>query len=565
MKKILARLPIRLKVLVAPTVLLALFAATALAAFVVLDSQQRDVRSLKDTAFGKYQAATQTTAQLYDFHTQIYRFVSLAGGESNTAKIEGLSKVLITHLNGINQLLAGIATPSQDGAQGELVAAVAANGGEYSRQVKDVLEIAAADANVALIMMGGVDQVFVDIIGKMRAIMDDSGHQANSQFARVDQQIDATQSAFLVALIVATVVAISLTWVTAKGIADPIRVLTRTMGGLSQGQLDVAVPFTDRRDEIGNMAGALAIFKQNAQDRVRLEEERRAEQQRQAERAARVGKAAAEFDVKVSRLMVQLGSTVDTFGETAKTLSGTASTAAERTAMAASATQQAAENVQAVAASTEELAASIQEIAHQTERSNRISVDAKNQAERASALIDNFATTSERIRNVVGFITGIANQTNLLALNATIEAARAGEAGRGFAVVANEVKKLASQTGQAIGEISSQVDSVAVVAKDAAGALSGIFETINNISAISATIASAVEQQVAATQEIGRNATQAAEGTSAITANVAGVETLAKVTSGAANELLSSTSGLQGEAAALNSEVRVFLEAVRTA
>ena len=146
--------------------------------------------------------------------------------------------------------------------------------------------------------------------------------------------------------------------------------------------------------------------------------------------------------------------------------------------------------------------------------------DAVNQARTTTERVGEFSRSASRIGDVVELINTVAGQTNLLALNAAIEAARAGEAGRGFAVVASEVKALAEQTAKATGEIGQQISGIQAATQDSVTAIREISGTIERLSEISSTIAAAVEEQGAATQEISRNAQQAAMGTQQVSSNV---------------------------------------------
>ncbi len=144
--------------------------------------------------------------------------------------------------------------------------------------------------------------------------------------------------------------------------------------------------------------------------------------------------------------------------------------------------------------------------------------------------------SSAEIGQVIKVITSIAQQTNLLALNATIEAARAGEAGKGFAVVANEVKELAKQTAKATEDISQRIATIQTDAKGAVKAIETISGVINKGNDISGTIATAVEEQSATTNEMSRNALEAAKGAGEIASSITGVAQTARGTFSGAEE-----------------------------
>jgi methyl-accepting chemotaxis protein len=353
-------------------------------------------------------------------------------------------------------------------------------------------------------------------------------------------------------------------FITAGSIIRPINALTKTMRRLADGDRHADIPAMSQQDEVGEMARAVDVFKQNAleMDRMRVEQESQKKQTEEDRRKSMLS-LADNFDQSVGGIMRQVLASSTDLETTAKSMSTIADETLRQATAVAAASEEASSNVQTVAAAAEELSASIHEISRQVAQSTKVAHGAADEAERANAMVQGLADAANKIGEVVHLINDIASQTNLLALNATIEAARAGDAGKGFAVVANEVKSLATQTAKATDEISQQISSVQAATQDAVGAIQGITRVIGEVNQISTAIASAVEEQGAATQEIARNVQQASAATAEVTSHINGVTQGAQKTGGAANHVLSSAGTLNGQADQLRGQVESFLGRVR--
>ncbi|WP_201159276.1 methyl-accepting chemotaxis protein [Rhodoplanes elegans] len=352
----------------------------------------------------------------------------------------------------------------------------------------------------------------------------------------------------------------------ARGLVRPLKAMTSAMKELAAGRLDAEIPGVGRKDEVGAMADAVAVFKTNAIERRRLEaEQHEAEARAAAQRKADMVRLADQFEQAVGGIIATVSSAATELEATATTLTRTADQTQQKSATVSAASEEASSNVQAVAAATNEMTSSIGEISRQVQTSSRIADDAVSQAAKTDARVGELSQAASRIGDVVKLITDIAEQTNLLALNATIEAARAGEAGKGFAVVAQEVKALAGQTAKATGEISAQISAMQAATQDSVAAIKEISGTIGQIAEVASAIAAAVEEQGAATAEISRNIQQAASGTSRVAQNIVEVSRGAEETGAASGEVLNAAGQLAIESNQLRSEVAKFLDSVRAA
>ncbi|MBE7200990.1 MAG: HAMP domain-containing protein, partial [Parafilimonas terrae] len=250
-----------------------------------------------------------------------------------------------------------------------------------------------------------------------------------------------------IGLIALSVVASGLlAFLIARSIIKPIVGMTAAMTRLAAGDTKVVVPFPEARDEMGEMAKAVDIFRQNALVRAELEAAQAAEQELRQKRNERRDRLINAFQQKVARSLEIVTTAAAELDATARAMTRIADATNGQAVASSAAAEQTSANVQTVAAAAEEMVSSLQEVERQVVRSNEVSTHAAQEAEATNAAMVSLRAAAEQIGAAVNLISGIAGQTNLLALNATIEAARAGEAGRGFAVVAAEVKDLANQT-----------------------------------------------------------------------------------------------------------------------
>jgi methyl-accepting chemotaxis protein len=378
--------------------------------------------------------------------------------------------------------------------------------------------------------------------------------------------VSTTYTLIITCMLVALVIGVGLAWFIGRSIAGPIGQMTRAMQDLASGDTSVEITGLDRADEVGEMAQATQVFKENAIETERLRKEQVEFEERQVQlKREQMQQLASSFEESVGTIIATVSSSAGELKETAQSMAGTAEETSGQARSVSVASEEASANVQTVAAATEEMTASISEISHQIAESNTISQKAITDAEATNQAVKGLADTTQEIGNIVSLIQDIAEQTNLLALNATIEAARAGDAGKGFAVVASEVKSLAEQTAKATEEISVQVNAIQQSSSTTAGAIEGITGVIKQIGDRSTQIAAAVEEQDASTQEISRNVQEAAVGTEKVNGTITEVQTAAESTGTAASQVLSSSEEMAQQFDTLGEEVKKFLEGLRAA
>jgi methyl-accepting chemotaxis protein len=395
------------------------------------------------------------------------------------------------------------------------------------------------------------------VLAAVRSAADARVASARADLTALRQGLLWAMAAIIALVAVATVIV-------GRALSRPLIAMTREVERLAAGELDVDVAASRRRDEIGTISRALAVFQDKLRDNRRLDAEQGETAARaEAMRRDAMVRVADGFQASVGRIIETVSTTASEIELAATGLTRTAESTQSLSAAVAAASEQSSANVQSVAAASEEMASSVAEISRQVRESHKVAETAVRQVEVTTERIGALSQAAGRIGEVVRLIAAVAQQTNLLALNATIEAARAGEAGRGFSVVASEVKALATQTAQATEEISSQIAAMQSATGLSVDAIRDIAATIGEIQQISSAIANAVEDQGAATREISRNVQQAAQGAGEVAVSIADVNRGACDTGGAAEQTLGAARALMDESRHLNDEVERFLASVR--
>ena len=492
---------------------------------------------------------------------------NVKGFNDHTPRIQDLFTQLD---NQLDRLKAGSAAESATTAKQRVAAAKDGwrkwREGFTQRQLDLMKNPVTVDLARAYEVTGEGEALVQQVRGDLNAVTDDLSRRASANQAQQQDDLSLMDRVLFVGAGAVLALAILLAFLNHRLVSSPLRELTVATGALSSGDTSVQIGQTGRRDEIGQLAASLLVFKDNLiRTREMEEEQRRAEARAVEERRNAMHRLADQFQDRVGSIVDRLsGEASQLLGEANK-LSVNAQNVSMQTLTIGGASEQASHNVQTVAAAAEELSVSITEVAQQIGNTSTLASRSQQQAIEAGEMIGKLAAVVARVSSVTDLIETIARGTNLLALNATVEAARAGEAGRGFAVVASEVKQLAEQTAKATDEINQQIAEMNNVASSAIQAVSQINEMIREMTENAAAVAAAAEEQGTATREIAHNVHAAATGTEQVKSSIAGMAETTGETKDASQHVASASATLTQQASTLKEEMSSFIAHVRAA
>ncbi len=354
-----------------------------------------------------------------------------------------------------------------------------------------------------------------------------------------------------------------LLYVTGKYITDRLAGLTWAMAHLADRDLSTDIPFTDSRDEIGDMARSLIVFKDTMVKEKGLTISQEKESRARSERNRVISEQILQFEEKINKTIGIFSTSTSQLDQNSQTMAATAERAANQVEAVAGASSDTERNVDAVTIATDRLSSTVSSILEQVQGSTTITQNAVDHAKETGDRIEVLNSAAKDISEVIEIITAIADQTNLLALNATIESARAGESGKGFAVVASEVKNLASQTMQATEQISSQISRIQKETVRSVESITGIQGVIDELSENSQAMAKMIEDQRSATEEISLRASSAAEGTKRAGEHISGLQLVASEVGDTSRLVKTAVQELTEQSRTMQESITGFLDTVQ--
>jgi methyl-accepting chemotaxis protein len=554
-------LKLRWKMLLAPAFLILVVVALGAYALQIQRDGQATLDALVAGPLRQAEVIADFSTAAWTAQARLYRLTATAANETDEQKLKAVAQQAEDAVGELAKQWAavealGTAEAAHAGTVAKLKAAVAT----FQKQSKSVIDMADSDAGAALMFMTSAARTLGEI-EKLTDDLSEVGKEARDrEIANAGSRLIEQRTVLAAGIAGAVLLGGLASFVVGSAVARPVVHLAGVIRRIAQGELDVAVPATGQRDEIGVIADAVVTLQASGREAETLRgQQEAAKSQAEAERKAMLRKLATEFEHRVKGVVETVSQTARTVGASAGEVVSIAQEAGSRTAAVSGAAQSASASVQAVASAAEEMSSSIAEIARQVGTARDISGQAVAHADGSDRIIRGLADSARRIGEVVKLISDIAAQTNLLALNATIEAARAGEAGRGFAVVATEVKALAAQTARATQDIETQITGIQESTDAAVRSVEAIAAVIRDISQISAAIANSIEQQDLATREIVTNIEVSSNAAVRVSADIGEVDGAVAATGKASGDMLTAAGRLDDQARQLSGAADSFL------
>jgi methyl-accepting chemotaxis protein len=563
----LQRLTIRTKTFAAAAILLISLIGVCSTIYATSNKIVANLNTLSRSNLPMRGAAAALNNAVVSSHIKIFRYVSWASNSVSDKLLSELRKEIDGELWAIDRTFEGLSDRIDlPMTVQEKLKDIQAKLDRYKKTARDTLDVGSTDAPMATMMLGQVDDHFVELQSDIRKILSTTTLQSSSIIENLSKVVEIQKISLTIILIACLALSTIGTISIARSIVAPIRDVTSAMNKLSAGDTNIRLDYRDRRDEIGQMIDAIEVFRRNTlKIQAMQNSNREVERQSALRRKEEMNTLAAEFESSVKSIAVQLAESVTVVRNNAEIMSMAANNTTEQSNSTMNTVVGTQGNVESVAQAASELTQTINELTQRTncilELANATSVKSEN----ASSNLECLANSVEQMLPITDLIQGIAQQTNLLALNATIEAARAGAAGKGFAVVAAEVKVLAQQSGKATEEIATKIGAVRETCENVVSTNREIIAAIQNLRIFAIEIAAAVEKQLMATHGISKNAEFAAESSRVAATNISDLKVQADVTYAASNEVLEATKHLLNRTHDVRDNVEKFLQHVVSA
>ncbi|HEY1473719.1 MAG TPA: HAMP domain-containing methyl-accepting chemotaxis protein [Pseudolabrys sp.] len=564
---ILHNLSIQIKASAASAILLICLLALGANAYMTSTKSAEGLRVLSHEIEDKLQAVSSVSDAIVTTHMTVFRYVSWASNSVSQKLLGSLHEQIVTDLAALTFRLEALSR-RRDLSDDERSSMedILARWEKCVHQAKDNVDVGQTDAAMATMMLGQTDDSFKAVYSDIQKLSLKTINAANTVKNTLYVDAERTKTIIILGTVLGFVISGFVSFMVGSSIVRPIKSITHVMQQLSAGKTDVEIGDRDRRDEIGKMVQAIDVFRKNTIEMHAMEQAGyQAEQQRVAERRAAMHELAGEFEKSVQQIAKELTDAVAAMHNNAQAMSLIAAQTRDKSQSTTNIVIDTQTSVDSVAEAAEELAKSIEQLATQTHSARELTNKTVSESGNAGANVQQLLDAVSQIVPITGLIQAIAQQTNLLALNATIEAARAGTAGKGFAVVAAEVKSLAQQTAKATEEINQKITAVNASCGSVVAIMEQVISAIGRLGEGTMEMATAVGQQAAATQEISKNAQQAADGSRIVADNIVALDKKAHENDDASGQALAGAKRLLDHAATLQTQVDKFLRHVRAA
>src|SRR5450830_652437 len=555
---ILNNLSIQIKASAASAVLLICLLALGANAYVTTTKSAEGLRTLSHEIEQKLQTVSNVSDAIVTTHMKIFRYVSWASNSLSKKLLDSLYAQISSDLSELSIRIDDLSQrPDLSAEEKASLQDLTIKWQKCIRQAKDTIDVGQSDSAMATMMLGQTDDSFKAVYSDIQTMSLKTINAANTVRNSLYANAERTKTIIILGTVLGFVVSVFVTFMVGASIVRPIKSITDVMQQLSAGKTDV---------EIGKMVQAIDVFRKNMIEIRSMEQAtHQAEQNRVVERRAAMHELAGEFEKSVQQIAKELTDAVAAMHDNAEAMSLIAAQTRDKSQSTAGIVIDTQTNVDSVADAAEELAKSIEQLAAQTHNARKLTNKTVAESANASANVQQLLDAVSQIVPITGLIQAIAQQTNLLALNATIEAARAGVAGKGFAVVAAEVKSLAQQTAKATEEINQKITAVNASCGAVVGIMEQVISAVGHLGEGTMEMATAVGQQAAATQEISKNAQQAADGSRIVANNIVELDQKTRENDDASGQALAGAKRLLDHAATLQTQVDKFLRHVRAA
>lgn len=566
MRALFENLSIRAKISTIPVATMVLLLGLGLYAFLLLKGNGSSLRELGDGVLRQTVVASDFSTETQRSLARLYHLTSVSANVSDAKKVTAMCKAAAAATDKFAAKLPALNSALTDaGVPAKQLRAFDAAFNDYIKASKNVIDMADGSAAMALTFMTGTQRKFDVVNNQLEKFLDTLAQSRDQRLTGIYSDMARGRMIFAGAIAAVMLAAIGLAFLVSGLIAAPMVAMAGAVERIAAKDYEVAVPASGQKDELGKIAHAVDVLKEQSINADRLAAEQQRSHEADNARRHALETAIAEFESAAREVVESVSAAAEEMRASAEVMNKTTEHVSRQAVAVAAGSEEASTNVHNVASASEQLSASISEIGRQSASSTRIASKAVADAKATDSKVQSLAEAAQKIGDVVKLISDVAGQTNLLALNATIEAARAGEAGKGFAVVASEVKNLATQTAKATDEIAAQVKSIQDATRESVASIQGIGGTIAEIDEIATTIAAAVEEQGSATQEIARNIQQAAKGTQDVSSNIASVTQATTEAGSAAAHVLDAAAELAKQSTSLRAQVDSFLGHVRVA